>query len=50
MYRLPREPKDESDEIVKTEEKPNCGKNERRVDWGCYERELGVERDIDPEL
>ena len=50
MDRLPREPEDESDEIVKPEDKPDGRENEWRVDWGCYEGKLGVERDVDAKL
>jgi len=50
MNRLPREPEDESDEIVETEKKPNGPEKEWRVDWRCYEGKLGVERGVDAEL
>ena len=50
MDRLPREPEDESDEIVNADEKPDGSEKEWRVDWRCYEGKLGVEGDVDPEL
>lgn len=50
MNRLPREPEDESNEIVETEGEPDGRESEGRVNWGCYEGMLGVKREVDTEL
>lgn len=50
MNRLPREPDDESNQIVETEEKPNEPEKEWREDWRCYKGEFRVERVVDTEL
>jgi len=50
MDRLPREPEDERNKIVETDEKPNDSENGLRVDWRCYEGKLGVKGDVDAKL